>query len=460
MPGIAIFALDLLLTALGIEATAWLVHRYLYFDALIGLQEATVASTSALAAATVGAYLVGLHEPTNLIDRRVSIVRSLVVGIAATSIAFLTAYFYWYLPTGRVAIALQGVGIGVALTSWRLIYRQFLVRGPRLPIIVLDDGPKARDFARRINELSHTRFRVIGHLGEPREHTDVDGDGIPAPDSGNAPRLGRLSAALETCSEHRCRTAVITSVPTPAEVEAIARLRARGVRVTSAAALTMEVARRLPAELLPEEWVLDVFERLDRSTGTETVKRIIDLVAASIGITVFAILVPLLYVAVKIDSRGPFFFVQERIGIGGQPFSMFKIRTMKVQAPDAEARWAGSSDARITRLGSLLRLTRLDEFPQFLNVLKGDMSIVGPRPEQPALIADLQARLPTFHFRHLVKPGITGWAQIQHGYAGSVDESVVKLAHDLYYVRNYSVRLDLDIMLRTFFVMAARVGAR
>ncbi|NJK31372.1 MAG: sugar transferase [Deltaproteobacteria bacterium] len=138
---------------------------------------------------------------------------------------------------------------------------------------------------------------------------------------------------------------------------------------------------------------------------------------------------------------------------------MHKIRTMRV-APQQEQRWAAKDDDRTTRFSRLLRRTRIDELPQFWNVLRGEMSLVGPRPEQPKIVEQLERDIPYFGYRHLVKPGITGWAQIHQGYAASVDESAIKLAYDLYYVGRMSVLLDVDIMLRTAFVMLARIGSR
>ncbi|MCA9102033.1 MAG: sugar transferase, partial [Planctomycetales bacterium] len=161
----------------------------------------------------------------------------------------------------------------------------------------------------------------------------------------------------------------------------------------------------------------------------------------------------------KILDPGPFFYSQDRVGVAGAVFRVHKVRTMRV-AEREEQRWAAANDDRTTALGRLLRRTRIDEFPQFWNVLRGEMSLVGPRPEQPKIVEQLEREIPFFAYRHLVKPGITGWAQIHQGYAASVDESAVKLSYDLYYVGRLSILMDLDIMLRTAFVMVARIGSR
>ena len=219
----------------------------------------------------------------------------------------------------------------------------------------------------------------------------------------------------------------------------------------------MALQRRVPVELVDERWLLHLFEQLD--TSRDRIKRVVDIAVATAGLAVLVALMPLLYVLVKLDSRGPFFFIQPRVGFGNRPFALFKIRTMRAVDYPSEA-WTADRDIRTTRVGRLLRRTRLDELPQFLNVLRGEMSVVGPRPEQPRIARRLEQQIQHFSYRHLVKPGITGWAQIHHGYAGTVAQSRTKLAYDLFYVRHHTLGIDLDIMLRTFFVMLARIGSR
>jgi exopolysaccharide biosynthesis polyprenyl glycosylphosphotransferase len=180
-------------------------------------------------------------------------------------------------------------------------------------------------------------------------------------------------------------------------------------------------------------------------------KRVLDLMVAGAVALAFLPLLALAALLIRRDG-GPALFVQTRIGEGGRPFKIYKLRTMAVS--DAPASWTTAMDARVTRIGRLLRRTHLDEMPQVINVLRGEMSIVGPRPEQPGYVASLESTLPYYSRRHLIKPGITGWAQVRCGYAGSVEGSAWKLCHDLYYVKHRSFGLDLVILgetLRTFF---------
>jgi lipopolysaccharide/colanic/teichoic acid biosynthesis glycosyltransferase len=167
-----------------------------------------------------------------------------------------------------------------------------------------------------------------------------------------------------------------------------------------------------------------------------------------------ALTLPLLTVLVLLIRRdgGPALFRQVRIGEGGRPFVILKLRTMRVQDDD-QARWTSEHDPRVTRIGRVLRATHFDELPQLVNVVRGEMNIVGPRPEQPALVDRLEALVPYYQRRHLVKPGVAGWAQARCGYGGSEDGSLRKVCHDLYYLRHRSIRFDLAILAETFFAM-------
>ncbi|MBN1966751.1 MAG: sugar transferase, partial [Anaerolineae bacterium] len=184
-----------------------------------------------------------------------------------------------------------------------------------------------------------------------------------------------------------------------------------------------------------------------------------DMVLSMIGLLSFAVLLPLIMLAMRLDSPGPVFFTQKRVGKGGKVFSVLKLRSM---IPDAEResgpQWAIDHDPRITRVGKVLRKTRLDEVPQLLNVLRGEMSLIGPRPERPEFVDELSEKIPFYRTRHVVKPGITGWAQVRYHYGSSEEDALIKLQYDLYYIRHHSLALDLLIMLRTVGKMLSFQG--
>ena len=188
------------------------------------------------------------------------------------------------------------------------------------------------------------------------------------------------------------------------------------------------------------------------------IKRALDFTFATLVFIAVSPIVVLLMVLVWITSPGPALFVQERIGLAGKKFKLFKLRTMIVHAPDVGQRWTAKQDERITPIGRVLRRYRLDEFPQLINVIRGEMSLVGPRPEQPDIVSELEAEIPFYDVRHIVKPGISGWAQVNYPYGSSVSDARRKLEYDLYYMKHYSFFLDLYVVVRTLHVVVSSGG--
>jgi len=198
-----------------------------------------------------------------------------------------------------------------------------------------------------------------------------------------------------------------------------------------------------------------------QSRGMPTAgKRLFDILAA-LGLLVFlAPLLVLTAIAIRLDSKGPVLYRQRRVGLGGREFEIFKFRSMRTDAEKNGALWAKADDDRITRVGRLIRRTRIDEIPQAINILRGEMSFVGPRPERPEFVKLLEAEIDHYHDRHLVKPGITGWAQVKYVYTASVEGARTKLAYDLFYIKHFSPLLDLLIVLMTVRVALLGIGSR
>ena len=200
---------------------------------------------------------------------------------------------------------------------------------------------------------------------------------------------------------------------------------------------------------------------LARSSGAaDLARRCLDVVVSATALLFLAPLLCLIAMAVALTSPGPVLYVQERTGLNGRPFNLLKFRSMRADAEAGGAQWAAQRDSRVTPLGRALRLSRMDELPQLLNVLGGSMSLVGPRPERPVFVAQLQAVIPHFGERTRVRPGITGWAQVNYPYGASVEDARQKLAYDLYYLQHRSLLLDLRIMLMTLRVICTFSGAR
>jgi exopolysaccharide biosynthesis polyprenyl glycosylphosphotransferase len=215
--------------------------------------------------------------------------------------------------------------------------------------------------------------------------------------------------------------------------------------------------RKIPLYRINTIWLLQEGFQIAREPVFERIKRLSDIALSVIGLVLFSWLIALAAIAIKLEDGGPVFFAQSRIGRHRVPFKLFKLRTMRVD-DGTGALYTKPGDSRITRMGRLLRAARLDELPQLWNVLAGQMSLIGPRAEWDRLVSDYEVQIPSYHFRHLVKPGITGWAQVNYRYGANLQDTLRKLEYDLYYIRNYSFMLDASIVLKTFHVMILQKG--
>jgi sugar transferase (PEP-CTERM system associated) len=238
------------------------------------------------------------------------------------------------------------------------------------------------------------------------------------------------------------------------------RIKTTGVHVNDFSTFMERETGRVDLDTVNPSWLIfsDGF-----SSGrmiSSAVKRLFDIGASLLLLSLTAPVIAIFAVLVKLDSRGPAFFRQTRVGLYGQNFGLIKLRSMRTDAEKGGAQWAAKDDPRVTRIGKLIRKLRIDELPQAWTVLKGEMSFVGPRPERPEFVSDLEEQLPYYAERHMVKPGITGWAQINYPYGASIEDSRHKLEYDLYYAKNYSPFLDLLILLQTLRVVLWNEGAR
>jgi exopolysaccharide biosynthesis polyprenyl glycosylphosphotransferase len=287
-----------------------------------------------------------------------------------------------------------------------------------------------------------------------RQHLSSSASGQPhvdVPVLGSQEDLGYLVNHLQV---HE----VVVAVEQPldqAAFQSLIECQAWGVKVSYMADLYEKLNYSIPVEYITPAWALHaiqdrpVFDRVQLAF-----KRLLDVTLALVGLLLLLPLFPLVALALKIGSPGPLFYRQTRCGQAGQPFKILKFRTMSVDAErDGKARWATRGDQRITPVGRFLRKTRIDELPQLINVLRGEMSIVGPRPERPEFVASLQGEVPFYYTRLMVKPGITGWAQIHYDYGNTVQDALIKLQYDFYYLRYWSIWLDLYTIFQTIKVI-------
>jgi exopolysaccharide biosynthesis polyprenyl glycosylphosphotransferase len=275
-------------------------------------------------------------------------------------------------------------------------------------------------------------------------------------------RAGSFGAlVVDDLRAARIRTVVMSRSSAPdVSSDAVARLREAGIDVVDEAEFLERQRRRVDLEAIPADWLKSARGML--VTPTEAGLRRVADVLLSLGLLLFAL--PLMVVAavlVKLDSAGPMFYRQERVGLHGSVFTLFKFRSMTVDAEaDRGPAWAVQRDPRVTRVGRFIRRTRIDELPQLINVLRGEMSFIGPRPERPHFVSALAATIPNYDDRSIIKPGLTGWAQVNFRYGASIEDARTKLSYDLYYLRHRSFMLDLLILFGTVRVILFQEGAR
>jgi exopolysaccharide biosynthesis polyprenyl glycosylphosphotransferase len=293
-------------------------------------------------------------------------------------------------------------------------------------------------------------------------HTQIVGcltDGSQENATGNVPCLGETKDLI-SCVVRENIDQVVVAIPSvkPALMRELMDCMKHKVKVNDYKKIIEEVTGKVPIEYLSANWFIEELSSLEKRYTWYT-KRAFDIVVGVVG---GLLSVPLLFIAalvIKLDSRGAVFYSQTRIGRGSKPFKVWKLRTMVADADKNNVFWTHDNDDRITRVGGLLRKMHIDELPQFLNILKGDMSLIGPRPEAAALVELYLKEIPFYQERHMVTPGVTGWAQINYPYGNSVEDTREKLKYDFYYIKNRSLLLDLLIFLRTIKTVLTGKGA-
>ncbi len=344
----------------------------------------------------------------------------------------------------------------VTLLVWRLFY--FWAWGSEAlsdTILILGTGPSAQHVAREMLRRPFLGFKIVGFLGE---HAAEVGRRLVNPSV-----IGTKSDILDVVKDQSISMIIVAMDDRRGKlpVSDLLQCRLAGVRVEEATNFLERVTGRILVRNLRPSWL--VFSQgFNKPRLLMNSKRSAEFAVAAVFAVLTAPLLALLALLVRIESRGPIFYRQERVGYQGRPFMLMKFRTMRV---DAEAStgpvWASRGvDERMTRMGRFMRKVRLDELPQLLNVLKGEMSFVGPRPERPHFVEQLRKIIPYYDERHSVKPGITGWAQIKFGYGSNIEDAEEKLQYDLYYVKHMSMRFDVGIVFDTLKVVLTGWGAR
>ena len=408
-------------------------------------------------------YYFDLYDTSIINNRREVATRFLqVLGTVSIVLAFVY-YVYPPLQLGRGIFLFGFLLVTIILLLWR---RLFFALNSQSALaeraLVLGDSQLALSLIHELTSRPELGVRMVGHISADRGG-EIERDGEHPVSDGSVGSLDNICQELSRAVKLRRVNRVIVAMDDRRKklpVQFLLSLKRRGVMIQDGAEIYEAVTGKVPIESIRLSQLLFA-SGFRVSRFLEVYKRIASILISITGLLLSLPLFPVVVLAIKLTSPGPLFYLQKRVGRDGSVFHCCKFRTM---SPDAEAdigpTWASDKDPRITRIGGFFRTTRIDEIPQLWNVLRGDMSLVGPRPERPEFVNSLAREIPLYNLRHTIRPGITGWAQIRYQYGSSVEDSKEKLRYDLFYVKNISPGLDLLILFQTIKIILLGRGAR
>ena len=398
-------------------------------------------------------YYNDLYDLTVVHSSRELLIRLLQAAGAAS---IIIALLYLVIPSMAIG---DGIFVSslviflIAIIAWRLLFNR-LAYASNLEerVLIVGAGAIARMVARQIQAQHDFGYRVVGFIND-----QTDGGNVLAPALLGGPE--DIPAIVQQYDVDRIVVG-LTDRRGRLPIAELLQAKLSGVRVEDATSMYERLTGKILIDDLKPSWLI-FSDGFVISRWTRFLKRAIDLALASIGLLTAAPVMLLTALAVYLDSDGPIFYCQERVGEHGRTFTVFKFRSMRTDAEQSgRPVWAREGDDRVTRVGRVIRKTRLDELPQLWNVLRGDMSFVGPRPERPYFVEQLAREIPFYQQRHAVKPGVTGWAQVKYQYGSSLEDAMEKLRYDLYYIKHLSTALDLTIVFDTVKVILFGKGAK
>ena len=379
------------------------------------------------------------------------VIANISLTVSVTVLFYLlTPFFTPFLPDNRLQIIYFYVAILIALIIWRLAYINFIT-SPRFykKALIVGEISNIQNIIHAFKG-SDPNYKIIGFINCESSNTDaikVKGIKEFKPEQIHEIILKENISEIVVASYN-------SETITPEIYHDLITLLERGFPIKEYTQVYEDMTKRVPVQFVGKDFYKYFpFSRSNQNKLYRLFHRLSDLFFSIIGILIGVILLPLILLGNLTANRGPLFYMQERIGKNGKIFKIIKFRTMIRDAEKYGAVWASKNDSRVTFFGRFLRNSRLDEIPQFLNIIKGDMSLIGPRPERPHFVRELSQIIPFYETRHIIKPGLTGWAQVRVRYGSTVEDSLLKLQYDLYYIKHRSFFLDVNVMVKTLSTM-------
>lgn len=376
-------------------------------------------------------------------ESRYKVYKNITLTSCLTVLFFLfTPKYTPILPENRVQILYFFSSILIPLIIWRTAYI-YLIAAPRFykRVLLVGDGFDV-NFIKDELQKSDPNYEVVAYINTDKDNTTIsDCKRFEIKQIESVVRRYKISEIVVTNSFEGVSLALY---------QVLIPILTAGFPIRSFHQVYEEVTNKIPVENIKNDFYCYFpFSRSNQNKLYLSFVRLLDITMAVLGLAILLVLLPFILVLNLFANQGPLFYSQLRVGKDGEHFRIIKLRSMVKNAESHGAQWAIANDARVTKFGKFLRKSRLDELPQFINVLKGDMSFIGPRPERPEFVEELAKKIPFYEIRHVVKPGLTGWAQVKAKYASSEEDSLEKLQYDLYYIKKRNVFLDLRILLKT-----------
>lgn len=404
-----------------------------------------------------------LYDTSILTNQREVLIRLTQALGTVYSLSVLVYYFYPPLQLGRGIFVIGLIFAAMLLFFWRGLFTkinsvpEFADRA-----LIFGEGPLADLLETEFESRAELGVRVVGRV-LPSYNGNGNNHGVYKSTEALCDPyvVDRNDDLLRSVKQLRATRIVVAMGDRRGKlpVDALLSLKCRGLKVQDGVEVYEEITGKVPIESIRSGWLL-FSPGCYASRFHLTYKRVASIMVSIVGLILSLPLLPLIILIIKLTSPGPAFYSQRRVGRDGVVFNCYKLRTMRADAEaDTGPTWAADDDPRITSVGRFLRQSRMDEIPQLWNVLRGDMSLVGPRPERPEFVETLNEEIPYYHLRHTIRPGVTGWAQIRYKYGSSIEEAKEKLRYDLFYIKNMSAGLDLLVLLHTFKVIVLGKGA-
>jgi len=377
--------------------------------------------------------------------------KNIVITVSVTVLFYLfTPIITPVLPDHRLEIVYFYLSIITAIFIWRYTYVTFIA-SPRFykKVIVLGEVSNIENLVNAFS-ISDPNYKIVGYINSNvSSNENVKFKGLKEFSAGNLQKTIREEGISEIVIAINDSETI-----TPYTYNELTHLLEKGFIIREYTQVFEEITKRIPVQFVGKDFYKYFpFSRSNQNKLYMLYHRLMDLTCSILGIVIGVLLLPLVLVGNLIGNKGKLLYIQKRVGKNGEPFNIYKFRTMVKNAEKDGVKWADKNDHRVTSFGRFLRRSRLDEIPQFINVLKGDMSIIGPRPERPFFVKELSRVIPFYETRHTIKPGLSGWAQVNSRYGASIEDSLVKLQYDLYYIKHRSFFLDINIIVKTLSTM-------